>query len=777
MKLGLKTLLAVLATVLVCFTVLWVVVQTIVVDGYARAEADGARQKAIVVEHVFAERASSFRNSAEDWAIWTELVEFAKTRDPVFVEENTVPTAFASKLWTDMAIVTSPELQRAYAGRLVDSETVGKPSADFERLVDNGLVLPPDAERPIDGYAMLDGSLFIVTSQPIRNSDGKIGSARGAFVTTRRIDADWLAQTSALASIDLKVRLLKDADAASQPARDALLGGARVFMFERSGSELVTTSLLRDFRGEPLALLEIVHPRPMLAAGRQTANWLGIGMAGGVVVLAGLALLFVKLVVLRRVDVLTDAIRSLERGDATNEGLSWRDELGELSRGFDAMSRAVAARDRDLRTANRLAERVRDNCGDGLILCDVDGSIEGTVSAPVRAWFGEPTGTVAAYLGGDDRSASSSLEVGFEQIRDGFLPNDMLLEQLPRQVVRGGRTFQLSYRAITSGDVIVSVLVIINEVTDRILLQERQAIALELQQILSRALADPKELRAFLHDADALVEQASRTSDLGERKRALHTLKGNAGMFGFHSVAKVVHAIEDDLAIEPRWTTEHETRLSNAWHAAVERVRNEEVLATVDEIEIGPDEQAALFDAVAAHRSLREVVASWRGTPAASFCGRLLRHGRIVAGRLDKAIDVAVACDSIRMEGDFVAAFFGSLMCVVENAIEHGIEPRDERIARGKPARGQVKVGCSVQDRFVLVTIADDGRGLAWDAVRGRTPGLSAVLHELTHVGGTLRVDSRPGEGTTFVFQFPVRTVSGRTIATKLPTPRPARAA
>jgi sensor domain CHASE-containing protein/HPt (histidine-containing phosphotransfer) domain-containing protein len=777
MKLGLKTLLGVLATALACFTILWAVIDGIVVHGYARAEAEDARQKAERFDDVLASRASSFRNSSEDWAIWTELVEFARTHDSKFLEQNPMATSFASKGWTDVAIVTSPDLRRAYAGHLIDSDTIGKPTPGFEQLLDGGLVLPPDRERPIDGYAVIDGVLHIVTSQPIRSSDGKIGSVRGAFVTTRRIDDDWLGKTSALASVDLELRLLDELEPDGYTARDSLLAGERTHMVERSDAELVSTTLLRDFRGAPIALVEIVHPRPMLAAGRQMAKWLGLGMGAVAVILAALAFLFMKLVILRRVDALTNAIRGSGGGPAREQALGWRDELGELARGFDAMTRAVEGRDRDMRAANRVAERMRDHCGDGLILCDVDGSIEGTISAPVRAWFGTPEENIAAYLGASDRSARLSLEVGFEQIQDGFLPQEVLLEQLPSRVVHDGRTFQLSYRAIAVEEIIVSVLVIVNEVTDRLRLEARQAVALELQQVLSRALGDPKGLRAFLRDAAELVDLACRASDMSERKRALHTLKGNAAMFGFQSVASVVHGIEDALAVEPEWTTEHEQRLTTTWASAAERIRTEEVLAGVEEVEVSVQEQAALFDVVEAHRSLREVVASWRGTPAATYCGRLLRHARIVASRTGKSVDVGVACEPIRLDGDFVADFFTSLMCVVENAIEHGIEREEERLAQGKPAQGKVRIGCALYDGFVTFTVIDDGRGIAWDEVRGRSAGLSAVLDELTHLGGTIRVDGRPSEGTTFVFQFPVRTPSGRTIATTLPASSPARAA
>ncbi len=776
MRLGPKTLLTVLAIVASCFTILWLVVETLVVEGYDAAEQERARADAKAVEHVFAALASSFRNSAEDWAIWTELVEFARTRDPAFLEENAMPDAFQSKLWTHMAIVTSPERDRAFSGALSAEGTVVKPTAEFDRLLGAGLVLDPDAERPIDGYAMLDGALHIVTSQPIRKSDGSVGSVRGAFVTARRIDDAWLARVSDLTSLDLRVRPL-DGDGETRAALAALVGGADVHLAEMSETSLVSTTLLRDFQGAPLALLEVTRPRPVLAAGEQTAEWLGLGLAVAAVAFAGLALLFVELVVLRRVNALRRAIGALDQSGASHAGLLSRDELGELARGFDGMARAVALRGLDLERATRLAEGMRDNCGEGLVLCDVDGTIEGAVSAPVRAWFGEPTATITQYLGAGDRGAALGLELGFEQIRDGFLPHEVLLGQLPKRVARDGRAFQLGYRAITSEDVIVSVLIVIVDVTDRVALESRQAVALELQQVLSRALGDPRELRTFLRDAEALVGEACAATDMGERKRALHTLKGNAGMFGFQSIASTVHAIEDELAVGATWRPEHETRLRTVWSEALARVRSEDVLAAVDEIEISNEEQGALFDALTEHRALREVVASWRGTPAASYLSKLARHARIVSTRSGTPVEVEIECEPIRMESDVVGGVFCRLMGLVENAIEHGLEPETEREAQGKPPVGKVRIACALRERFVTVSISDDGRGFDWDATRARSPGMRRLLDELGHLGGTLRVDSKAGAGTTITLRFPARTASGRTIATTLPGGAPARAA
>jgi chemotaxis protein histidine kinase CheA len=125
----------------------------------------------------------------------------------------------------------------------------------------------------------------------------------------------------------------------------------------------------------------------------------------------------------------------------------------------------------------------------------------------------------------------------------------------------------------------------------------------------------------------------------------------------------------------------------------------------------------------------------------------------------------------------------------VRNALDHGIEPADERRAAGKPEAGHIELAARIDDGTITIEVADDGRGVDWDRVRakalaarlpaetrdelvralfsdgvstkdavtetsGRGVGLAAVLAAVTDAHGRVEVHSELTRGTRFVFTF-----------------------
>jgi chemosensory pili system protein ChpA (sensor histidine kinase/response regulator) len=131
---------------------------------------------------------------------------------------------------------------------------------------------------------------------------------------------------------------------------------------------------------------------------------------------------------------------------------------------------------------------------------------------------------------------------------------------------------------------------------------------------------------------------------------------------------------------------------------------------------------------------------------------------------------------------------------MVRNAVIHGIETSGEREAAGKPALGNITITLRREGAQVVIELADDGRGIDADSIRrkaidlgmcgedeeftadeilqfvlrsgfstadklthaaGRGVGMDVVASEIARLGGTLHIDTRPGEGTTFTVRLP----------------------
>src|SRR5262249_3550758 len=142
---------------------------------------------------------------------------------------------------------------------------------------------------------------------------------------------------------------------------------------------------------------------------------------------------------------------------------------------------------------------------------------------------------------------------------------------------------------------------------------------------------------------------------------------------------------------------------------------------------------------------------------------------------------------------------WASLVHVVRNAVDHGIETKDERLGQGKSPEGHLVLRALHTSRELRVEIEDDGRGIDWvkvaelasrrgllhetradligailadgfstksevTATSGRGVGMSAIHQQVMDLGGTLSVRSEPEHGTCWLFQLPlssVRTVHG----------------
>src|SRR5690606_39032210 len=141
------------------------------------------------------------------------------------------------------------------------------------------------------------------------------------------------------------------------------------------------------------------------------------------------------------------------------------------------------------------------------------------------------------------------------------------------------------------------------------------------------------------------------------------------------------------------------------------------------------------------------------------------------------------------------------LVQLLRNAVDHGIESPDQRAAAGKPATGTVRRSSALQQDRHLVTVTDDGMGLDIIALRssaesrgldvpendhavaallfqgrgisskstaselsGRGIGLDIVRTAAERLGGTVDVEWRPGEGTTFRLDLPVSLATWRVV-------------
>ena len=538
------------------------------------------------------------------------------------------------------------------------------------------------------------------------------------------------------------------------------------------------------------------------------------------VVTAGAALLAVGLALLlglpvarrmsRRITAIANVAGRIADGDLAVPPVATgvRDELGQTADAVDTMVarlRASIAREAERAASEKarleqmvterteqLTERDQDvrrilaNVNQGLLTVTRTGVVIGERSSAVDLLM--PGVTVGAPLAEAVRAAmpavADGLALGFAQLAEDFLPIEVALDQLPRELTIDQRQLALAYAPIVhADDACHRVLITITDVSAE--RQRDRARAADHERVaLFRAISsDRRGLERFLSDADAQIGvAAAAASPTPAVKAALHTLKGNSAALGLPDWPARCHAAEDELAEAGALPAPTRAALAAAWRDTVASARP--WLEHDDAITLAPADLARLSgiaERAASWPELRAALAELVLEPTRQPLGRLAEHARQVANRLGRgAIEVTVDDRGLRLDPERWVPLWSVLVHVARNTVTHGAA-----------AGGHVVLRSRQRADGIAIEIADDGAGIDWAAVAvratalglpagdraaltaalfadglstrdvvdehaGRGVGLAAVAAVCAQLGVAIEVDSAPGRGTTFSFCLPV---------------------
>lgn len=207
-------------------------------------------------------------------------------------------------------------------------------------------------------------------------------------------------------------------------------------------------------------------------------------------------------------------------------------------------------------------------------------------------------------------------------------------------------------------------------------------------------------------------------------------------------------------------------------------------------------------------RLYREVIASHM-RPFSDGGKGFPRMIRDLARQLGKQVRFEIVGHSTKVDRDILEKLEAPLTHILRNAIAHGIETPQERLAVGKPPEGTVRIEASHRAGMLSITISDDGRGVDLDSLRqtivtrglasaemvaqmteaelmeflflpgfstattvteisGRGVGLDVAQSAVQEVGGVLRALSHVGKGMSFHLQLPLTLSVLRTLLVEI---------
>jgi signal transduction histidine kinase len=419
-----------------------------------------------------------------------------------------------------------------------------------------------------------------------------------------------------------------------------------------------------------------------------------------------------------------------------------------------SLARRIEQRSREMRL-------VLDHVSDGLATVRTDGTLAPECSASFSRWFGEPEGHFADRIAGGDSTMRTMLALSWEELVAGTMPLDVVLAQFPNRLRKADKHFKLDVTPLHDRGAVTGALLRVSDITDE--LQTRRALQAQSESVavFEHAISDPHGVRDTIDEIGVMLETLRSRADAETTARTLHTIKGNTAMLGLESVAELAHDLESRLHEGDAIDIEE---LAAAWAAFSDRARH-----VIDAVGVGAASRVEPIE-----------------IRFEAFRAQITR----VAERLGKpAPDIVLAGGGVEVEHERLRSFWSAFGHVVRNAVDHGIEPADERRAANKSDAGHIELRARRNTRGVEIEIADDGRGVAWERVRsrardaglpaesradleralfasgvstadevtltsGRGVGLAAVDAAVRAAGGTIAVDSTPGHGTRFTFAF-----------------------
>ncbi|MBS0333187.1 MAG: chemotaxis protein CheA, partial [Proteobacteria bacterium] len=194
-------------------------------------------------------------------------------------------------------------------------------------------------------------------------------------------------------------------------------------------------------------------------------------------------------------------------------------------------------------------------------------------------------------------------------------------------------------------------------------------------------------------------------------------------------------------------------------------------------------------------RGIQDSVMAIRAQPVKSVFQRMPRLVREVAGQTGKQVRLVMEGEATEVDKTVIERISDPITHMLRNAIDHGLESAEARLAAGKPAEGLVRLAALHRGGRIVIEVEDDGGGIDRARVRqiaidkglvaadtplteeetdnliflpgfstakavsdisGRGVGMDVVRRSVQALGGRISISSRPGRGSTFTLSLPL---------------------
>ena len=194
---------------------------------------------------------------------------------------------------------------------------------------------------------------------------------------------------------------------------------------------------------------------------------------------------------------------------------------------------------------------------------------------------------------------------------------------------------------------------------------------------------------------------------------------------------------------------------------------------------------------------LQNSVMKTRMQPIGRLFQKYPRIARDLARQLGKDVELALVGEETEVDKTMIEDLADPLIHLIRNAVDHGVEPQEERLAAGKQVKSIVRLEARQEGDHIVLIIADDGRGMSPERIRakaveknviseeeantlddrqslnliflpgfstmaqasavsGRGVGMDVVKTNIQKLNGSVEIRSEPGKGSVFIISLPL---------------------
>lgn len=496
----------------------------------------------------------------------------------------------------------------------------------------------------------------------------------------------------------------------------------------------------------------------------------------------------------------------------------------KFSKAFDMVEELSIHLDHLVKERTAAIKDLLDNTGQGFFSFTEDFTIQEYTSKATVDFFGKPIESINALdlmFPGSQKEMKEIFNIVFDQ--NGNL--DLVEEILPAEMKQDGSTFQIDYHWIEARENSPGrIMIVMTDITVERKLELKLKADETRNQMIVKIAVDRSGFVDFINEVnrclecvEELLDESDSDFKANELFRYYHTIKGGMASYFFEDVANKAHKIEnlldsirttgstptDDILQTIKTETSTLKEMLESSLKELDDIIPKQLIKagiqsyyTVSEQKMTALEQA-LDSQVRQDPVLADVVRSLRRQPIRNIMKKLASDAENLTVKLGKKVKIQLEGEETEIVHDTFKSIFASLIHLVRNCVDHGIEDPDTRASLDKPEEGNLLIKTKADKEQLMIQISDDGAGIDPEKVKnkalekglidktkisemsrddivklifhpgfstnevvtdlsGRGVGMDAVAKEVLESGGSINIQTDPGNGTQFLIKVPL---------------------